>query len=251
MKNHFIISYAGNKRQEVEFLHKFLKDKLVGISTIVEPFCGTSAMSVYLSMKYPKKFKYILNDFDEHLVALYHLMQNEEELTKFTIELNEKVKLITNKENYLAIIKEPTILAWFIKHKIYSIRAGLYQMDYKPKIYNFEDLEIVKFLRTEDVSIGCDDGCDVVKQYKNNSNCLLLIDPPYLMSCNSFYKTQNTNIYEYCVANCIADMNSLVVFVLEDNWILRLLFGDKIKTSYGKTYNIKQKKTSHMIICNK
>ena len=60
MKNHFIFSYAGNKRNEVEQI--FDKIDLKDIDTIIEPFCGSSAMSYYLSTLYPKKFKYILND---------------------------------------------------------------------------------------------------------------------------------------------------------------------------------------------
>ena len=56
----------------------------------MEPFCGTSAMSVSLSMKYPKRFKYILNDFDENLIALYNMMNNAEELKKLQMNLMKR-----------------------------------------------------------------------------------------------------------------------------------------------------------------
>ena len=39
MRNHFIFSYMGNKREEVEIIHDTIKDKLEGIDTIIEPFC--------------------------------------------------------------------------------------------------------------------------------------------------------------------------------------------------------------------
>ena len=96
MRNHFIISYAGNKRQEVERIEEYLHNKLDGIDTIIEPFCGSSAMSCYLSMKYPRRFKYILNDLDPMLIELYHLMKDKVLFDEFMVLLNETVKLIVS-----------------------------------------------------------------------------------------------------------------------------------------------------------
>ena len=254
MKHHFIISYAGNKRQEVEHLHDYLVDKLDGIDTIIEPFCGTSAMSVSLSMKYPKRFKYIINDYDEKLIELYHIMNDEDKLKRFTDEFNEKVKLIVDKEAYNSIIKDGSLMGWFIARKIYQIRAGLYPIRdtaYKKKMYDFNDLPIIKFLRTENVDIRRGDGTDIVKRYQDDVNCLLLVDPPYIMSCNLFYTSKETNTYEYCVDVGLGNMKSMVVLVLEDNWIIRLMFKEFIKNSYAKTYMSKHKKTTHIIISNK
>ena len=65
MKNHFIIAYPGNKRQEVEIIYKNLDFN--NITTIIEPFCGSCALSYYISTIHPKKYKYILNDLDHYL----------------------------------------------------------------------------------------------------------------------------------------------------------------------------------------
>lgn len=254
MKNHFIISYAGNKRQEVGYLHDYLVGKIDGIDTIIEPFCGTSAMSVSLSIKYPKRFKYIINDYDEKLIELYNTMNDGDKLKLFTDEFNEKVKLLVDKEAYNSIINDGSLMGWFIARKIFQIRAGLYPVsrgDITKKTYDFNDLPIVKFLRTEDVEIRCGDGGDIVKQYQDNVNCLLLIDPPYIMSCNCFYTNEETNVYEYFVDVGLGNMKSMVVLVLEDNWIIRMMFKDCIKNSYAKTYQAKHKKTNHIIISNK
>jgi site-specific DNA-adenine methylase len=43
MKNHFFYPYFGNKREEVEHIYN-LSD-LNNIDTIVEPFCGSCAVS--------------------------------------------------------------------------------------------------------------------------------------------------------------------------------------------------------------
>ena len=57
MKNHFYFPYVGNKREEVEYILNNLN--LDNITTIIEPFCGSCALSYYISTKYPNKFKYI------------------------------------------------------------------------------------------------------------------------------------------------------------------------------------------------
>lgn len=42
MKNHFIFSYAGNKRNEAENIAE--KINFDNITTIIEPFCGSAAI---------------------------------------------------------------------------------------------------------------------------------------------------------------------------------------------------------------
>ena len=62
MKNHFIFGYTGNKREEVEIIYKLLiEHKLLNddITTILEPYAGTCAISYYISLQHPLKYKYI------------------------------------------------------------------------------------------------------------------------------------------------------------------------------------------------
>ena len=79
MKNHYLISYAGNKRQEVENIYNYSKTLLNNnvIDTIAELFCGSQAFSYYISTLYPKKFKYILNDNDIFLKELYEIFKDD------------------------------------------------------------------------------------------------------------------------------------------------------------------------------
>ena len=169
---------------------------------------------------------------------------------EFVILLNETVKLIIDKPSYLEVIKPTNVLTWFIKHKIYSIRAGLYDMTYKPKTYNFDDFPILKFLREEDVTIRQGNGEDLVIEYENNQNVLCFIDPPYLFSCNTFYTNKTTSIYEYCAFKKLNNFKCKIMFVIEDIWIVRALYPDNIKISYGKHYETKHKNTKHVIISN-
>ena len=143
MKNHFFFAYAGNKRCEVDGILNYIQScNFNNIDTIVEPFYGSSALSYYISTKYPNKFNYVLNDFDENLINLYKIVSNETKFIKFNNELNIKVKTIINKEAYNAIAKENTFVSWFIIHKIYTIRAGLYKIGYDfNKQYDFNYID--------------------------------------------------------------------------------------------------------------
>ena len=87
MKNHFYISYPGNKREEVENIYNLID--LNDITTIVEPFCGTCAMSFYISTKHPKKYKYIINDNNEYLKEMFDIIRDDERTKEFEEELKK------------------------------------------------------------------------------------------------------------------------------------------------------------------
>ena len=251
MKNHFFISYFGNKRQEVEGLYNQIKDKLDNIDTIVEPFCGTSAFSYYLSLKHPKRFKYILNDNNHHLLSLYQAGSDPEQLDALINKLTDFSKDIT-KEKYDNICKADIFENWMYKHKCFSIRPGMFPIRDKIKtdFSGLKDTPIIKFLRNEDVSLYNEEGVSIVELFKDNNKALIFLDPPYLMSCNSFYYDSKLNIYEYLHNNPIEKMKAYIVLCLEDNWIIKLLFNQFIKSSHNKRYEVSGKKTSHLIITN-
>ena len=48
MKNHFVMSYVGNKRNELDFLDNINLDN---IKYCVEPFCGSCAFSFKFWLK--------------------------------------------------------------------------------------------------------------------------------------------------------------------------------------------------------
>ena len=95
MKNHFFMPYFGNKRQEVEKIYEEIKEDLLNdeIKTIIEPYCGSSSISYYISTLHPKRFKYILNDNNKKLIELGGTSQKS--LQDKIIELEEQIKNIT------------------------------------------------------------------------------------------------------------------------------------------------------------
>ena len=251
MKNHFFMGYAGNKRNECEGIYNEIKDKLENITTIIEPFCGTAALSFYIHLKHPKRFKYILNDNNKFLIQLYVIAKDETKLIKLINLLDNKIKGL-DKDKYDKICKEETLLSWIITHKIYCIRAGLFPI--KGKIITtfdyLKDCPVIHFLRTENITFYNSDAVIIMDKYKNDNKNFIFLDPPYLVSCNDFYKDAKVNIYEYLYNNKISDMQALLITCLESNWIIKLLFNGQIKKEYGKKYECSKKNTTHLIISN-
>ena len=251
-KNHFLLPYAGNKRNECEGLYNEVKDKLSNIKTIVEPFCGTSSFSFYVSLKHPMKYEYILNDNNKYLMELYKIAKVEGKLKKLVDNLNKELKDI-NKEKYNEIIKKDDLVGYIIKNKIYAIRAGLFPSGDKAILKSFDymlDCPIINFLRTETIKFNNIDAIEIMDKYKNNNKCLIFLDPPYLLACNDFYADPKANIYQYLYDNKINNMNACLLVCLESNWIIKLLFDGLIKKEYGKKYELSKKHTTHLIITN-
>jgi site-specific DNA-adenine methylase len=251
MKNHFFVAYAGNKRKECEDLYNEIKDKLSNIKTIIEPFCGTAAFSYYLSLKHPKRFKYILNDNNKYLIQLYSIAKDEKKLEQLIILLDAKIKDL-NKEKYDIIAKKDDLISWIVIHKIYNIRAGLFP--YNRKIITsfncLKDCPIIKFLRSEEIYFYNSDGIQIINKYKDNKENFIFLDPPYLISCNDFYADTKVNVYEYLYENKINNMKALIMLCLESNWIIKLLFNNQVKKEYSKIYQGSKKHTTHLIISN-
>lgn len=252
MKNHFVFAYAGNKRQEVERLYTNLN--LDKIKYIVEPFCGTSAFSYYISTKHPGEFYYVLNDNNTYLVKLYNLLRSVKKTKAFEKEVNDKCKDIDCKEKYDALKQEDSFINWFILNKNYRIRPGFYNQDRGMKVVNFDDYPVVKFLREEKVVILNEDGNDIVERFRDKKCCLMFLDPPYIISTNSFYRNPNLNIFEYLSINKIQKFGCRVILCLNDNWIIRLMFEGCIKEEYDKQYETSRgrndNKVKHLIITN-
>ena len=59
MKSHFYIHYSGNKIKEMKDLYPYLD--FTNITTIIEPYAGTCAVSYYISTQ-KQGLTYILND---------------------------------------------------------------------------------------------------------------------------------------------------------------------------------------------
>jgi site-specific DNA-adenine methylase len=255
MKTHFIFPYVGNKREEVEKIYEILSKHIDfnSIDTIVEPYCGSSALSYYISTLHPKKFNYVLNDNDKNLIDLYKILSDDVKVKNFISNVNDlcfdKQNNFITKQQYLNLTSSnDDVYAYFIKHKYHKMRPGLYPPgNVKPvDISKFLDIPIMNFLRTEKISFQNIDAIDAIKFY-NQKNNLILCDPPYLSANNDFYFNGNVNIYEWLHENHSSLYNT--AFILENNWIIKLLFKDvKNKETYKKNYRcFNKRKVDHVV----
>jgi len=250
MKNHFLIAYAGNKRTEFFEIDKFINYD--NIDVVIEPFCGSGAVSYQIANKYPKRFKYILNDNNKYLTELYDVIKGGG-INNFVDDVNKLLGDIKNKEGYIKACKTEDLKNWFIKNKFYNIRAGLYDKDMHNKkiVLTKEQLKFIDFVINENVTITNNDWFKCFTDNKDNDKCLFIMDPPYMEACNDFYLEHTINIYEHFFNNSINTFKSKIIFVLEHTWIIKLLFGDNIKHKYNKSYcGNKTKNTTHCIINN-
>ena len=247
-KNHFIYPYPGNKRNEMEHILEY--SNFENKELIIESYCGSCSISYFISQKYPLKFKYHLNDNNIELIEILKILKNPEQTAIFEKNVNEQLETIVDKQAYLKVISKKTLEAYYIKNKVYSIRPGMYNLAYKYKYLSFDNYPIINFIRNEDVTFYTDDGIDFMNRYKNNENAIIYLDPPYINSCNAFYKTPKINIYEYLFENDILTFKAEVMLILENTWIIQLLFKNKIMYDYSKKYQITKKQTSHLIVSN-
>jgi hypothetical protein len=249
--NHFYISYPGNKRKELPLIY----DKLNfdGIKKIIEPFCGSVAFSFYISKKQPRKFKYILNDKEKYLKDMYEIMIDENKIKDFENIINNELENLIEKEKYNEFTKRKDIYGWFVKNKYYRLRPGLFHMKTKLKQIDLKKTYIYEFFNNEDIEFYNEDGLDIYKKYCNDSENMIFHDPPYLNRCNTFYSNQIVNIYEYLFKNNIKNEKAKIYLILENNWIIQLLFDGCNKIEYDKKYSVnfsKNTNVKHVFISN-
>lgn len=265
VKNHFIIGYFGNKREEFKDIYEFVKDDLENpennIKCIIEPYAGTAAFSCFLSKLKPKKYKYILNDRDNYLIELFQVMKDDEKLNNFI----DKINLMCFNDNNQFMTKEqyrnlPSgFERWFIHNRFMAIRSGLYPLRKMNKLNkdNILKLEILRFLRNEEVEFMNTDAMNLLIPNLDNKEVLFFMDPPYLLAENGYYdlqteETKKENIYEF-IARKSDLINCKIMGIFEYNWLIELLFNNEIwkkSTSHPKIYQGSKKKTFHKIIKN-
>jgi hypothetical protein len=263
MRNHYFTTYVGNKRKEIKDIMPFINlDATANITTILEPFAGSSAMSYYISTLYPNRFKYILNDNDKINYDLFNISRDIERTEDFNNKINKIIDEFNtytddvNRKIFYKSIDDKTLQGYIFKFKYYNIRMGVYPdmvRINKIKPYKLQDFPIYDFYNNENVIYENIDGIDFINKYNQDDDKLFLLDPPYLASCNSFYNNKDANIYEWVFNNkaLLLDSRNKILFILENIWIIKLLLNDfKILFEYKKLYVLSHKKTTHIVYSN-
>jgi len=271
MKNHFFFSYAGNKREEVEHIYNLLDSE--NIDTIVEPFCGSCAMSYYIwTQNKDKNYKYILNDLDNNLIDLLKIIRSgeykeiEDEVNKMRDEILEyENDMIEAKKIYINYIKNGKVSGYLLGHKYHSMRAGLFPLrEFKSRLKNKLDLSIAPiydFLVNANIELHSIDANKIIDE-NDNEKTFIFLDPPYIASSNNFYSTDTgeniCNIYEKLVLYGLKNYKCKILIAHENNWLFKILFKEYVekekekeyKKNYQNTIGGSKKKTFHICIKN-
>ena len=249
--SHFLFPYAGNKRNEYKHFKNYINYD--GIKNIIEPFCGTSAISFNIWLEHKDRFNYYLNDNSQLIYETYLLLKNDD--PSYVLQKIKEVKNnINNKEDFINLFKSDyDIYENIVLHKLSAFRLGLFKnipkSDYK---FTKLQLEFFEFIKCPYVHISNNDWSDIFNDFKNNDNAIIIFDPPYLARCNDYYMNKTINIYEYLFNNNIKTFKSHIYLVLEDIWIIKLLFKDNnILIKYDKKYETSKSNTHHILIYNK
>ena len=253
MKNHFYTSYVGNKRNEV--INIYDEIDFDEIDTIVEPYCGSCAVSYYIwTQNKDKDFKYVLNDKDVELITGLKAVASGEyaEIENKVNEYRETIKDMLDtdgfdksKEYFKDIIRAEGIANHLFKNKYYKLRAGMMPVgqDLKrfDKVFKFSDYPIFEFLQNANIEFHNTNANEIIEMYDNKTSFVFL-DPPYLGSCNNFYKRSDSIDLEECYIHLInkglKNYKSKIIICHEYSWIFKLLFNEYIDETkkYGKRY---------------
>lgn len=254
--NHFFISRIGNKRNEAFDLINLIN--FDNKKNIIEPFCGTSAISFHIWLKYGDKFNYYLNDNSPVLIEIYDLFKNNtiDNINNEIFDIRDK---INNKDDWKDYFKngEETPYKNLFFHKYSALgRLGFYplnRIDIKKAEIKLSKLQeqFVEFIKSPNVFITCNDWFKVFDEFKDDEGSIMIFDPPYINVCNDFYLDKNLNVYQYFYDNKENNFKSHIYLILEDIWIIRLLFNNfNVLKSYEKRYELSKKKTNHIILYN-
>lgn len=246
-----LINRLGNKTNDIKFFYKYMP--LDDVKIIVEPFAGAYAISSRF-YNADKKYIFHINDIDE---VLYYFYKNSKELIKYRQLINDYGKLldkqVAGKKVKTFINNMPVndnMKTYFINS--FLIRGSMFKPIKADTIeYNKNDLEI---LNNERNIITNEDYKEIFKQYENNKDAFLFLDPPYIFSDNSNYSKQNydadnTDMLIY-ILEFIKKAKCKILLIINDLKILRYIFKDYVKGDYLKTYQIGKKQNRHLIICN-
>jgi site-specific DNA-adenine methylase len=251
--NHFLFSYHGGKRNDYHKFKEYIDYE--GINTIMELFCGSSAISFNIWKQYGDKFSYHLNDLDSDLYNIYKLLK-EENIDVIFYQINLVKEKIKSKEDFDMLFKksDKTIYEIIYLHKGSSFRYGRYHKralttkKYKP---TSEQRLFSDFLKCDYTHITNFDFRYLYEYHKTDKHVLLILDPPYINSCNTEYVHKSTDCYQY-LSEDIKNRPATVILPLEQTDVIKNLFKDyNILVEWNKTYQITKKQVTMFLISNK
>jgi site-specific DNA-adenine methylase len=242
-------SRLGNKMTDIKYFKDFLPyDK---INNVIEPFCGSFAVSRICYD--PTKYKIYLNDNDINLInTINNINKYEEEVE--TIRQNITDKTITSATQLKEYMKNNNFIFSNELQKKFIVRGFLNANKTKGDFTKIKDFLKLCIITNNDYKL-------IMEEHKNNKNTFIFLDPPYFNSDNTYYQDyqndtndnknikDNTGMYIYMM-EYIKNCKCKILLIINSNEILKYLYKDYIRGEYEKIYQVTKKKTKHLIITN-
>lgn len=262
VKKHFYFAYPGGKSKEIKFINKYFD--ISKYDVIIEPFCGSSAFS-YSCFNKDNTKQFVINDINDELIKLLCDIKVNS-CQKYLDYCKNNYSKDTTKEQFIEIINQPTLEAFFFKNKIYNLRIGLFPIRNKNFDLNYDSYkELDNFYMSRNLEIINKDYKEIIEKHKDNEKAFIFLDPPYFLSHNYFYKTKgkgfggdNMNKTEYTdptaeyiyIRNALQNYKCKILMIINDCDLLKDYFKQFYKESYLLTYQMTKKKSKHMVISN-
>jgi len=258
---HTLIGYAGNKFNEYEDFKD--KIKFDGITNIVEPFCGTASISFRIWLEYGDKFNYYINDKNKDILNYFdfHKKTNLNEfIKKFNIEkrqydTQEKFKELydewcIDKDVYKQIILNKLSSFLCINHLNTRKDRKNQGWETKSKINKYQ-MKFQEFLNSPNVFISNEDWKECYNKFKDDNTNLIIFDPPYVKSFNSYYNEDCRELNVYDNLKDIKGNKAKSYFILEEIEEIKELFKEWNKSArYPKKYIRSKRETFHIVYSN-
>jgi len=260
MTSHFYFPYAGNKNREMVEIYPKLN--LDNVEIVVEPYAGTCAMSYHIWNKNKNApIRYVLNDIDPFVYEIYQIAKDPARQEQIEKQFNEWIDAFNVFETmegrklfYLSIKEKNTFESKLFISKIYQMRAGLCPTipnTKKAGYFYFKKAPVHEFFNTANITFTNNCGLSTYNEYRKEAKALILLDPPYLLSEITYYQNSSgVKIYEYLGDNKMDDEPAKIYLIVENTWIMRLLFKNLMIHQYPKKYENKHTKTIHAIFSN-
>lgn len=245
--SNFFFPYTGRKKKfENENVYKHIDFK--PITTIVEPFGGTMSFSQFLYMiKGMDTLHYIYNDLDTNMYNFFNYIHDEgmEGLTKLC-NLSNNYKS-TKKDKH--IHKQIENIEEFFCIKAKGLDCPFTKTTIKkPERYNkhVEFIQQIDKIKNENYKV-------IFDKYRDRSDVLMYIDPPYMRSFNCDYMAQNDEKQD--MTKIMVDIIELfktskchIAYIHNKNALMDYLFKDFPPIDeYTKIYQITKKECIHSI----
>ena len=251
----------GNKYKDIKFF-KHLMPAPENVKCVAEPFAGTFAV---IRHSYPKVEKLICGENDEEfLKSTKSIFDNCKEYLEYNKKYNQLIKELMLKypdDKHVMFNKNKEQILKFIDDNkgnlLIDVERDVYSLGFISKKPEKDYSGVAEIFNRIN---WMDDYKKVFEACKDDKDCFMFVDPPYMSSDNTtYYGNQKSTRGKKVVDNTaifidIIDLLKVakckVMVVINKNCLNNYLFKDFIKGEYEKKYSMTKKIETLLILGN-